>query len=594
MLKDADPLVVANCVIALEEILASEGGIVLTRDVAHRLLNMLPQFTAWSQSTVMTILTRYVPSNEDEIYDILNVLDDRLKDANSGVVMAAAKLFLHLTRNMEEMHEDVYERLKTPLITQMNSGSHELAFAILHHIEVLLSKAPKLLETEYASFFCRYNEPNYVKFKKIEILTLISTPDNIEAVVEELAAYITDVDVNFAKRSLQAVGQIAIKHPESADYIMTMLMLFLDLETTYVTSGTLVVLVDVLRKYPNLSEQIVDRVGDVSKTVVKSDDAEARKALLWLIGEFGSDIEEAPYILEDFVDKIEDETEPGVRLQMLTAAMKLFFARPPECQKLLGTLFEKMIDDDSHMDVHDRALLYYRLLRTNVDEARRVIAGSKATIEEFAERRGEVVDKVFEEFNSLACVYGHPADTFVDQRPPYNTVGLARPRFTSFGASGTAAAAARATASATSAHSSDNKTQVGNLLDVGAFSEGAGSTGGMQLSSTASMTPQVFEQKWTSSEPSLQIKDLLQTVPSTEDFERLMSAAHIKTLAMMPPQNGLLKYFLYAQESASGKYHLIEVVVEIPTRCLTASFKCDVPEDAPDFAVVFRGALSGM
>ena len=55
---------------------------------------------------------RYVPSNEDEVFDILNVLDDRLKDANSGVVMAAAKLFLHLTRNMEEMRDDVYERLK--------------------------------------------------------------------------------------------------------------------------------------------------------------------------------------------------------------------------------------------------------------------------------------------------------------------------------------------------------------------------------------------------------------------------------------------------------------------------------------------------
>jgi len=63
----------------------------------------------------------------------------------------------------------------------------------------------------------------------------------------------------------------------------------------------------------------------------------------------------------------------------------------------------------------------------------------------------------------------------------------------------------------------------------------------MQLSASASMTPQAFEQKWTSSDISLQIKDLLQSVPSTSQFEQLMSAAHIKTLAMMPPQNGLLK-----------------------------------------------------
>ena len=60
MLKDGDPLVVANCVIALEEILASEGGIVLTRDIAHRLLNMMPEFSAWSQTILMTILVRCV------------------------------------------------------------------------------------------------------------------------------------------------------------------------------------------------------------------------------------------------------------------------------------------------------------------------------------------------------------------------------------------------------------------------------------------------------------------------------------------------------------------------------------------------------
>lgn len=326
----------------------------------------------------------------------------------------------------------------------------------------------------------------------------------------------------------------------------------------------------------------------------------------------------ARYILEKMVNKIEEEASTAVRLQILTTAMKLFFARPPECQKTLGALFEKMIDDDSHMDVHDRALLYYRLLKTNVEEARRVVACPKETLSDFSERHAVVIEKVFEEFNSLSCVYGAPAETFVDQTPPYNTVGLARARFSSFGGSGAAAAAARAAAvaraGAASGGGGGSGAQIGNLLDVGAFTDA--SSGDRDLSAAAAMNPADFEKKWTSSEISLQIKDLLQSVPSTEDFERLMTNANIKTLAMMPPQNGLLKYFLYAQEIASGNYHLIEVVVEIPTRCLscslrvsrqrskfkcalavyrclTASFKCDEPNDAPDFAVAFRAALSG-
>lgn len=89
MLKDPDSLVVANCVVALEEILASEGGIVLTREIAHRLINGLQAFNEWCQCIVMGILIRYVPSNEDEVFDILNILEQRLKHANSGVVLVS-------------------------------------------------------------------------------------------------------------------------------------------------------------------------------------------------------------------------------------------------------------------------------------------------------------------------------------------------------------------------------------------------------------------------------------------------------------------------------------------------------------------------
>ena len=48
-----------------------------------------------------------------------------------------------------------------------------------------------------------------------------------------------------------------------------------------------------------------------------------------------------------------------VRLALLAAAMKLFFRRPPECQKLLGSVLAAA-SSDTNQDVHDRALLYYR------------------------------------------------------------------------------------------------------------------------------------------------------------------------------------------------------------------------------------------
>ncbi len=39
MLRDTDPLVISNCVTALDEILANEGGMIITKKIAHYLIN---------------------------------------------------------------------------------------------------------------------------------------------------------------------------------------------------------------------------------------------------------------------------------------------------------------------------------------------------------------------------------------------------------------------------------------------------------------------------------------------------------------------------------------------------------------------------
>ena len=41
-----------------------------------------------------------------------NVLDERLKHTNSGVVLGAIHLFLHLTDDMPHLQQDVYDRIK--------------------------------------------------------------------------------------------------------------------------------------------------------------------------------------------------------------------------------------------------------------------------------------------------------------------------------------------------------------------------------------------------------------------------------------------------------------------------------------------------
>ena len=51
----------------------------------------------------------------------------------------------------------------------------------------------------------------------------------------------------------------------------------------------------------------------------------------------------APYMLEEIVKSVSEESSSSVKLQLLSAVMKLFFKRPPECQEMLGTLLEHSI-----------------------------------------------------------------------------------------------------------------------------------------------------------------------------------------------------------------------------------------------------------
>lgn len=67
----------------------------------------LQDFSEWAQCQVLEVASQYRPTDEQEVYDIMNVLDDRLSHSNSAVVMATVKLFLHLTLRMPATHQQV-------------------------------------------------------------------------------------------------------------------------------------------------------------------------------------------------------------------------------------------------------------------------------------------------------------------------------------------------------------------------------------------------------------------------------------------------------------------------------------------------------
>lgn len=104
---------------------------------------------------------------------------------------------------------------------------------------------------------------------------------------------------------------------------------------------------DLLRKYPEWAESCVAVIGGVAHASVV--EQQAKGALVWMLGEYGQDVPDSPYILESIVEGWGEEESETVRLEILTAVAKLFFKRPPECHKLLGRTLKLGTEDSNQV-----------------------------------------------------------------------------------------------------------------------------------------------------------------------------------------------------------------------------------------------------
>lgn len=74
----------------------------------------MKEFSEWAQCIVLELVSKYVPMDSEEIFDIMNLLEDRLQHANGAVVLATIKVFLHMTLSMTDVHQQVHDPFISP------------------------------------------------------------------------------------------------------------------------------------------------------------------------------------------------------------------------------------------------------------------------------------------------------------------------------------------------------------------------------------------------------------------------------------------------------------------------------------------------
>ncbi|KAM5181372.1 AP-4 complex subunit beta-1 isoform 1-T3 [Mantella aurantiaca] len=554
LLRDPDPIVLVNSLRALEEILKTEGGVVINKPIAHHLLNRMVDLDQWGQSEVLTFLLRYKPRGEEEIFDILNKLDSYLKSTHISVVMGATKLFLILVKEFPHVQTDVLVRLKGPLLSACTSESREMCFAALCHVREILRSLPGHFSSHYKKFFCSYNDPHYIKNQKIDILCELVNDENVHSILEELRICCTDVSGQLAHTAIFAIGRIARTYSERCVKILAGLLEF---KQEHITSAVIQTFRDLVWLCPQCVSSVCQALPGCEGNI---QDYEGKQAFIWLLGMHGEVIANAPYVLEEYVDNIKTETSPTVKMELLTCLVRLFLCRPAECQDILGHLIHYCIEEETNMAVRDRGLFYYRLLSSGVTEVMRVLSGPKSdpSLGVLVDRTEQPINSWVMDFNTLSPLY---------DKKHYEPLPAMLPK----------------------CELSSITTQLVEDLQSPEISEASKEPiDHFTLISDITITPERFEEKWTSMATELGLDIEWKQEAEPDLLQTSLHVLNIYTIAKSKAGTHPWKSYLYAQES-NGNLFLVELILGTSPPFLNVTIKQD--SDNKDTLSIFLTLL---
>lgn len=211
MLRDENSTVVAQALASLMDIWERSESIKLTIDhaSASKIVQILPECSEyaasqpvllstltltticrWSQTYILEALMQHVPQDTSEALMLAERVSPRLSHSNSSVVLTCTRVLLYLCNYIadEKQVTALCRKLSPPLVTLLAKGP-EIQYLALRNALLILQRRPEVLRNDIRVFFCKYNDPIYVKVTKLELIFMLATESNIHEVLAELAEY---------------------------------------------------------------------------------------------------------------------------------------------------------------------------------------------------------------------------------------------------------------------------------------------------------------------------------------------------------------------------------------------------------------------
>ena len=372
LLVDANPMVVANSAAALLEIQksGSKGKIRLTPEIASNLLSALNECSEWAQATILDTLTLYDCPDSTAARVLIDRVTPRFSHANSAVVLSAIRLVLKAMESADsaEVVRATCKKMAGPLITLLAEPEPPLQYLALRNIAIVAARWPAALAGEIKPFLVKYTDLPFVKTQKLELLVSVVSERTADQVLLELRDYAAEVDADFARAAVRALGRVALRLDKVADKCASTLLEILEASGgpgSMVGAEVFIALRDMLRSYPGRYEAVITPLmQSVSNFQVFADQPQARDAYAWILGEFADRLQDAQQRLSDLVNSYFTE-------QVLVSTVKLGLKSPTQAsQALVSTALQMATTSTEDYALRDRGFFLWRLLTVSPQVAR--------------------------------------------------------------------------------------------------------------------------------------------------------------------------------------------------------------------------------